>query len=74
VLLRALAEWLCFLWRVDTGEANPVLLAVAVEERDCIAVRDTHHSAEVVVLQTAKASRAGRRMRTFSTVIDCVYD
>jgi hypothetical protein len=45
MLLRALTEWLSLLGRVDTGEADLVLLLVAVEQGDRVAVSDTHDAA-----------------------------
>jgi hypothetical protein len=45
VLLRALAEWLCFLRRVDPCKADPVLLPIAVEQRDRVTVSNAHHPA-----------------------------
>jgi hypothetical protein len=45
VLLGPLTVGLSFLWSVDTGDADPVLLPVAVEERDRVSVRNTDHPA-----------------------------
>jgi hypothetical protein len=44
-LLRALSERLRLLRRIDAAEADLVLLAVGIEHRDRIAVRDAHHDA-----------------------------
>jgi hypothetical protein len=44
-LLRALAEWLCFLWCVDSCKADPVLLPVAIEQGDGVAVSYSHDAA-----------------------------
>jgi len=45
VLFGALAEWLSVLRRIDSSKADPVLLPVAVEQCDGVAVGNTHHSA-----------------------------
>jgi hypothetical protein len=43
VLLRALTEWLSLLRRIDPSKPNPVLLPVAVEQRDRVAVGNAHN-------------------------------
>jgi hypothetical protein len=40
-----LTERLGLLRRVDAGKADPVLLPVAVEQGDCVAISNEHHAA-----------------------------
>jgi hypothetical protein len=43
--LGGVAEWLALLWRVDPGNANPMLILVGIENRDRIAIGDFNDDA-----------------------------
>jgi hypothetical protein len=62
---------LSFIRRVDSGEADPVLLAVAVEQGDRVAVGDAHDLGLEDITQAVrhrgmKRSNGTKRMAVFS--------
>ena len=45
MLARHISERLCFLWRVDAGQAHLVLHVLCIEHGDGVAVAETDHGA-----------------------------